>query len=212
MRKWMFILLSIVGTMSLEARTMKDFLVCMPLYVQNVITQADLMDCVDFMENGMNASVKNRFGEISTLTDLSDNYANLEMSSVSSMEFKLLPRQKDSLIFVIHTFKLPTASESELHVYNSEWREIILTTVVISPIASQFIKKSATRVETKKIADLLFPAFITAHISKDTYELTFEMKVGGNHEYVTKEYATLLHEKLTYMWNGKNFFFNDKTK
>lgn len=205
MRKWLFLLLFIIGTACAEARTIKDFLVRMPVVVQNVISHANLLDCVDFMESGMKASVKNYFGEVTTLTALSDSYARLEISPVSSMEFKLLPRQKDSLICVIHTYQLLSASESELHVYNSEWREILLNTIIKMPTMGQFAKKDVSKIERQHASEAFHPAFIMAYLSGESNDLTFQLNAQSNNEELMKEMESLLRDGLVYKWNGKKY-------
>lgn len=205
MRKWVIFLLFIAGTAITDARTMKDFLVCMPSRVQNILTRDNWLDCVDFIASGMKASVKNNFGEVSTLIALSDNYVHLEVSPASEMEFKLLPGQKDSLIFVVRTYQLASASDSELHVYDSKWREIVLSTVVKSPTVVQFCKKSISKLERQRVLDAFHPVLITSYLDEKSNDLTFKLYANASNGELMKEMNPFLFDSLVYEWNGKQF-------
>ena len=208
MKRWTLFLLLVAGMTTSNARSMKDFLVSTPSVVQNILSHENWLDCVDFIASGMKASVKNNFGDVSTLTALSDNYARIEISPVSSMEFKMLPIKKDTIICVVRTYILPNASESELHVYRSDWRRLISKYFVQTPSVKQFVKKGTSKENLQHVTDVLHPTFITAYHSEETDEMRFEINVGASNEEQMRELEPFLYDGLVYKWNGRRFTFD----
>ena len=77
--------------LSLYAQDMKTLFIAMPDSVAPLLTKVNREDCVDFLASNMKAEVKNRFGKVSELKRLTDDYLFLQTTGSSSMEMKLLP-------------------------------------------------------------------------------------------------------------------------
>ena len=101
MRKNAFILMACLFLVSIGAggRTLRHVLVQMPREVLPLLSAENVLDAVDFHDSRMRAAVKNRMGETSVLTALTDTYAAWDLSAASRAELKLLSAGKDTLVF-----------------------------------------------------------------------------------------------------------------
>lgn len=69
---------------------MRDVFAAMPDSVLPLVTKNNRLDCIDFIENNMEAKVRNRADEYVTLETLTADYARFRTSAASFMEMKLL--------------------------------------------------------------------------------------------------------------------------
>ena len=70
---------------------MRDVFAVMPDSVLPLVTKNNRLDCIDFIENNMEARVRNRMGEYVALEALTSTYARFRTSPLTVMEMKLLP-------------------------------------------------------------------------------------------------------------------------
>ena len=70
---------------------MRDVFAAMPDSLLPLVTKNNRLDCIDFIENNMEARVRNRLGEYVTLEALTADYARFRTSPSSFLELKLLP-------------------------------------------------------------------------------------------------------------------------
>ena len=134
-------LLSLLYCVSVSAFAqlrMRDVFAQLPDSVLPLMTKNNRLDCIDFIENGMEARVKNRFDDQVVLDVLTDDYLSIRTSEGSFVEMKLIPKVSDTLIYVNRTYSGP-AEDSEVRVYDISWSFI---GVVQRPDIEQFIKTS----------------------------------------------------------------------
>ena len=70
---------------------MRDVFAAMPDSVLPLVTKNNRLDCIDFIENNMEARVRNKMGEYVTLEALTADYARFRTSDLAILEMKLLP-------------------------------------------------------------------------------------------------------------------------
>ena len=75
---------------------MRDVFAAMPDSMLPMVTKNNRLDCIDFIENAMEARVRNVLGDYVTLEALTADYARFRTSASAVMEMKLLPLKGDS--------------------------------------------------------------------------------------------------------------------
>lgn len=82
MEKTLFIIGMLLCVFSLHAQDMKTLLSLWPDSIAPLLTKVNREDCVDFLASNMKAEVKNRFGKVSELKKLTDDYLFLQTTEV----------------------------------------------------------------------------------------------------------------------------------
>ena len=113
-------LLALASGISAQLR-MRDIFAQLPDSVLPLTTRNNRLDCIDFIENGMVARVKNLFGDQVVLDSLTEDFMVLRTSEASCVEMKLVPGNRDTLIFVNRTYHGPV-EDSEVRVYDRNWQ------------------------------------------------------------------------------------------
>ncbi len=115
---------------------MRDVFAQLPDSVLPYMTRNNRLDCIDFIENGIEARVKNRFSEHVTLDTLTVDFLRLHTSTSSYVEMKLVPHAGDTAICVNRTY-MGTAPDSEVRLYTMDWA---LKSHIPRPAVSEFLK------------------------------------------------------------------------
>lgn len=82
---------------------MRDVFAAMPDSILPMVTRNNRLDCIDFIENNMEAKVRNVADEYVTLEALTKDYARFRTSAAAVMEMKLLPVDSTSLLCLVTT-------------------------------------------------------------------------------------------------------------
>ena len=118
---------------------MREVFAQLPDSVLPLMSKNNRLDCIDFIENGMEARVKNHFGDPVVLDSLTHDYLLLHTSESGYVEMRLLLKASDTLLCVNRTY-LGSVADSEVRVYDTLWRFVA---VVQRPDFTQFFKPSA---------------------------------------------------------------------
>ena len=118
---------------------MREVFAQLPDSVLPLMSKNNRLDCIDFIENGMEARVKNHFGDPVVLDSLTHDYLLLHTSESGYVEMRLLLKASDTLLCVNRTY-LGSVADSEVRVYDTLWRFVV---VVQRPDFAQFFKPSA---------------------------------------------------------------------
>lgn len=118
---------------------MREVFAQLPDSVLPLMSKNNRLDCIDFIENGMEARVKNHFGDPVVLDSLTHDYLLLHTSESGYVEMRLLLKASDTLLCVNRTY-LGSVADSEVRVYDTLWRFVA---VVQRPDFVQFFKPSA---------------------------------------------------------------------
>lgn len=150
---------------------MSEVFASAPYDVLPLMTRNNRLDCIDFIENNMEARVKDRFDNDVVLEEMTADYLRLVTSEVSSTEMKIV----DGNVYVAETCKGP-ASDTQVKVYDSKWN---LIKVVSRPEVEAFIRTDAKLGADERvllIAEAKILTLIKGSLSKTDNTLTWELQ------------------------------------
>lgn len=153
------------------AQKMSEVFASAPYDVLPLMTRNNRLDCIDFIENNMEARVKDRFDNDVVLEEMTADYLRLITSEVSSIEMKLV----NGNVYVAETCKGP-ASDTQVKVYDSKWN---LIKVVSRPEVEAFIRTDAKLGADERvllIAEAKILTLIKGSLSKTDNTLTWELQ------------------------------------
>lgn len=131
---------------------MRDVFAQLPDSVLPLLTKNNRLDCIDFIENNMEARVKNRFNDHVVLEALTDDYLSIRTSESSKVEMKIIVQAGDSLIAVNRTYYGPV-EDSEVRLYGMDWQFV---RIVSRPEVKDFLMHpDSIRPWTPGMADTL---------------------------------------------------------
>lgn len=147
----LFILFLVVLSSCAQVR-MRDVFAQLPDSVLPLLTKNNRLDCIDFIENNMEARVKNRFNDHVVLEVLTDDYLSIRTSESSKVEMKIIVQAGDSLIAVNRTYYGPV-EDSEVRLYGMDWQFV---RIVSRPEVKGFLMlPDSIRTWTPEMADTL---------------------------------------------------------
>ena len=186
MRIKLWMLLCILSISSAFAQDMKSFFISMPDSIAPLLTKVNKEDCVDFLAYDMKAEVKNRFGGVTELKVLTDDYLFLQTTANSSMEMKLLPVNDSTKVVCMIKTVCSSACDSEVHFYSSDWKQKLMTTDYLSKPEGDmfFLPVDSSDEEYALIRKEANVHLLKASLSKEDVSLTF---IYTTPDYLNKE-------------------------
>lgn len=159
MRKILLIFASFFCTLSVVAQDMKTVFLSMPDFITPLLTKVNKEDCIDFLASDMKAEVKNRFGNVSEMKKLTDDYVLIQMTSQSTLEMKLLPLNDSVKVVCMVKTVCASACNSEVHFFSSDWKQELSQKALLQiPKAEEFFLTPDSIVpeymEARKKADM----------------------------------------------------------
>lgn len=204
MKKALFIIGMLCGVLSLHAQDMKSLFIAMPDSVAPLLTKVNREDCVDFLASNMKAQVKNRFGKVSELKKLTDDYLFLQTTASSSMEMKLLPLNDSVRVLCVVRTVCGPACDSDVRFYDTQWKQLVKDDFIRLPAAEAFYLPVDTLADeayavTRAKADM---ELIKVTLSEDKPLLSFTYTTP---DYLSKEEreklaAYIRKEPVVYEW------------
>lgn len=185
-----------------RAQELRSLLVAMPDSVLPLLTKTNRMDCVDFLDSNMKAEVKNRFNNTSELKVLTKDYLELQLTSQSSVEMKLLPMNDSvKVVCMVHTVCGPVC-DSEITFYDTQWKQLPSKNFITLPEVDRFYYLNTNEesyATVRKAADMYL---MKANLSAKASTLTF---IYTTPEYLSKEDREKLElylrkEPIVYQW------------
>ena len=165
------------------------------------------MDCIDFLDSNMKAEVKNRFNNTSELKVLTKDYLELQLTSQSSVEMKLLPMNDSvKVVCMVHTVCGPVC-DSEITFYDTQWKQLPSKNFITLPEVDRFYYLNTNEesyATVRKAADMYL---MKANLSSEASTLTF---IYTTPEYLSKEDREKLElylrkEPIVYQWGEGRF-------
>ena len=186
MRIKLWMLLCILSISSAFAQDMKSVFISMPDSIAPLLTKVNKEDCVDFLVYDMKAEVKNRFGGVTELKVLTDDYLFLQTTANSSMEMKLLPVNDSTKVVCMIKTVCSSACDSEVHFYSSDWKQKLMTTDYLSMPEGDlfFLPVDSPDEEYALIRKEANVHLMKASLSKEDVSLTF---IYTTPDYLNKE-------------------------
>lgn len=207
MKKLLFILLLIGSVANLSAQdVIKEFFLNAPVSITPLLSDVNKADFIDFLESGMKAKVKNRFGESVEMTKLTADFLQIKMSDRSELEMKIYRKNNVvEVIAVVNRVYAPSCV-STLEFYSRGWER--------SKIGKQLEMISlADFIPTKNIPDAVRRDFkavdmelIKIELLEESDVITFSLNLEEYLEHeVYERISPYLVPTISYQWNGKRF-------
>ena len=190
-----------------RAQELRSLFVAMPDSVLPLLTKTNRMDCIDFLDSNMKAEVKNRFNNTSELKVLTKDYLELQLTSQSSVEMKLLPLNDSvKVVCMVHTVCGPVC-DSEITFYDTQWKQLPSKNFITLPEVDRFYYLNTNEesyATVRKAADMYL---MKANLSSEASTLTF---IYTTPEYLSKEDREKLElylrkEPIVYQWGEGRF-------
>lgn len=197
------------------AQDLKTLFVAMPDSLSPFLTEVNRADFGDFLESGMKAEVKNRFGNTSEMTKLTSDYLFLKSSSASTLELKLLPLNDSvKVICAVSTYFAP-AGDSRIAFYDTNWKELPQSDFIQLPEENEFYVMPQSDVQTDSLKNLRTYADMylwTASLSVDQPVLSITYSTP---DYLDKKTADglkryIVSAPLRYEWENGKFVMQNK--
>ena len=209
MKKTLFIIGMLLCVFSLHAQDMKTLFIAMPDSIAPLLTKVNREDCVDFLASNMKAEVKNRFGKVSELKKLTDDYLFLQTTGSSSMEMKLLPLNDSvKVICVINTVCGPVC-DSEIRFYSTRWEQLAESDFIRLPSVEAFYLPVDTLTDEAYVAirEKADMELVKATLSEDKSIISFTYTTP---DYLAKTEREKLvvyirKEPVVYEWKGGKY-------
>lgn len=169
-------------TASAQSVRMRDLFATMPDSLMPTLTRNNRLDCIDFIENQMEAKVRDRYEHTAELKQLTADYLLFETSEVSRVEMKLLPLPADSLpsVLVVYTVQ-GTAPDSHFALFDAQWRPQPLARLPLArPAVEQFFPQPSTEPAdslASALAWLRDLPLLEARLSPDAPTLTWRISL-----------------------------------
>lgn len=171
------------GSMLNAQTRIRDIYANAPDSIFLLLTKNNRLDQIDFRENNMQATVKNRFDDRSELLVLTEQYLKLQLSERCTVEMRLI---SDSTFCMVETFAAP-APDSRVRLFDAAWNE--LSQAIEKPSVGDFLSED---VDTDVRLALQALPIIKASLSPDDNSITFELQTSE----LTREQRKLAEGKV----------------
>ena len=203
MKQILTILILWIYTMSVSAQEMKAIFVNLPDSIEPLLTKVNKEDCVDFLDSGMKAVVKNRFDRSAELKVLTSDYLQMQLSDVSTLELKLLPLKDSVRVICMVKTVCASACDSDIRFFDTKWNELDASDFLKYPVEDVFYLPLDSLTddvqELRAKADIcLMKASLSADDSSLTWEYTTPLTLHKDDR--EKLIALLRKEPLTMQW------------
>ena len=186
-----------------QAQDARTVFINMPDSLMPLLTKVNREDCIDFLDSKMRAQVKNKFGNMSEMTDLSVDYIRMKMTEQSDWQMKLLTTTDSTKIVCAISTACAPACDSEIKFYTTDWQELPASQFILLPVMDDFFlnpdsTKQLEYTEARDAADLFL---MKASLNKEDDTLTFSMTTT---DYLSQEIAdkvkSFLSKPLAFEW------------
>lgn len=175
-----------------------------PEKVLLTIDASTLLDMLDYYENGVARTVKNKMGEDAVITEMTGSTVTIATGEAHSITFAILPYGKSSVIMVIDRVDTPD-TDAVISFYDSRWKPLDSRKLLRAPALADWVGKVSTE-RMREIENALPFLMADAQYNPDTATLSFTPQTSG---YVSVENADKVKEalapRLDYVWSGKSF-------
>ena len=208
MKQILTILILWICTMPASAQEMKTIFVNLPDSIEPLLTKVNKEDCVDFLDSGMKAVVKNRFDRSAELKVLTSDYLQMQLSDVSTLELKLLPLKDSVRVICMVKTVCASACDSDIRFFDTKWNELDASDFLKYPVEDVFYLPLDSLTddvqELRAKADIcLMKASLSADDSSLTWEYTTPLTLHKDDR--EKLIALLRKEPLVMQWAEGRF-------
>ncbi|MBR4381039.1 MAG: DUF3256 family protein [Bacteroidaceae bacterium] len=124
MKRYIIIIGVICLACQMQAQQVRQSYINMPDSLSALLTKINREDFIDFLDSNMKAEVGNRLGGKTEMTRLTDDFIEVQSSSESSFQMKVLTKSDNSpLICTVSTVCGP-ACDSHINFYTIDWQPL----------------------------------------------------------------------------------------
>ena len=185
---------------------MRDIFAAMPDSVQPMVTKNNRLDCIDFIENHMEARVRNKADEYVTLEALTADYARFRTSPVAVMELKLL----GTVLCVVTTAQTGEEGsscrleDSNIRFFTPEWSPLPVPTFTTPSVEAFFTALTPETEPARRSLTSFHPVKLQLSPEDVTLTATLQTSLLTNNE---KELVRDVLRPVVLRWNGTSFCF-----
>ena len=208
MKKLISILIGIASVVGVQAQDMKTLFVSMPDSIAPLLTKVNREDCIDFLASNMKAEVKNRFGKTAELKKLTDGYLQLQTTSRSTLEMKLLPLNDSVKIVCMVNTVCASACDSEIRFFSTQWQELPKQDYVqLPPVEAFYLPVDSLNGDFPLLREKADMELLKVTLSPENTTLSFTYTTP---DYLAKSEreklaAYIEKEPVVYEWTGGKF-------
>lgn len=193
----------------LPVATAADAFVSFPADVLDLLPKSTRLDMVEYAKVDSIYPATNSMGGISRLKKLTDDYALVEITPVSTIEIHILPYGKGRIVSAIYTIGGADreAADSDIRFYDENMTPMKRDRFISLPVTEDFFDLPRKGGPGKKnISEMIpFPTMsITGNPGSDT--IGIKLTVG---QYMNLEdfdnISRWLRQELNYRWDGKRY-------
>lgn len=181
----------------------------MPISVLDILDRSTRLDMLDYADADSVLDARNLLEGTSRLTQLTPDYARVELTDVSSLQIKVLPYGKnDRIVMALTTVGSPSqAADTGIDFFDSSMRPLDASKLFREPKLADFFdipRGSATTM--REIEGMIpFPTYeITATPGSD--DVTLTLTAGPNMDVDDYNIMKLfLRPGVVWRWTGKRF-------
>ncbi|WP_321332859.1 DUF3256 family protein [uncultured Bacteroides sp.] len=203
MKKNLLLLFFMLPAIFVKGQEAKTLFVNMPDSLSPILTAVNRADCIDFLNSKMKAQVKNKFDNMSEMTELAPDYIRMKMSDRSDWQMKLLATTDSTKVICTVATACGPACDSEVRFFTTNWKELPASKFLTVPAMDDFFQvPDSTEMDKynrlRSQADMLL---LKADFSKANDTLTFTFATV---DYMEKDEAEklkpFLRSPLVYVW------------
>lgn len=205
-----------LGCILLASVTMKAQQLCnlwqeMPDSIIPLLNKSMRIELSEYMRGDINADngvgefkgLLNSLNDSTFIYDCSHDFLWLRLTASSQLEMKILPRERDSVICVVHTYLAP-AAESTIAFYDFHWNKL---QNLLPEIKEDDLICKPDSMEEDMFIDakaLLEPKMIRLSLSKSEYSVAASYSIPLMSDDDKRLLNTILLQKK-FKWNGAMF-------
>ena len=164
---------------------MRDLFAAMPDSLLPLVTRNNRLDCIDFIENHLEARVKNKLDQYVELKKLTEDYLLFQTSQKGYLEMKYVPNTDSTgVLYLVRTCLGPIA-DSSVKCFSQDWTPLECT--LFRPGVEAFFslpadngKDDALSYALRELQDM---PFLKATLSETAPRITWEISL----QFLSKE-------------------------
>ncbi|KAA6319974.1 hypothetical protein EZS27_030192 [termite gut metagenome] len=209
MKKELLVLFMIFSVVSLPAQEIKKIFITMPDTLVPLLTSVNRADFVDFLESNMKARVKNKFENLSEMTDLTPDYIRLQMTSRSTLQMKLLAINDTTKVICMVSTACAPECDSYIRFFATDWKELPAQNyLTLLPKPDDFFlpPDSVCIGECDSMRTQMDMVLLKADLSKTDTTLSFTLTTPRYMgEETLNKWKGYLREVIVYEWKDGRF-------
>ena len=175
----------------------------------NLLRETTRRDMLDYLAADTLARVQNALdGESQLLRPVTADFLKVQLTPISTMEFRVLPGKKGQIVAAVYTIGGgTTAADSDVRFYDTEMKELKRDKIFKPALLEDFLNhEGRNHKEKETLLELIpFPT-VEYNLSPDSTTLTARLTVEsymGKEDY--EKVKPYLQPQISYTWTGKKY-------